>query len=159
MRIKGTEGVKLIECINPQKNKWVIRWDVQPETEGGVSYYEYVFLKRPTLSEIKDIIINWINDSIKVEIMGGYVWREKPVWLSPENQLNYQADYLQAITTSGNSLPVKCKFGADEEPIFFTFESLEDITDFYNSYVTYIREVQNKGWDLKKNFDFSPYDV
>ncbi|MCD8008992.1 MAG: hypothetical protein LUF68_08725 [Clostridiales bacterium] len=159
MRIKGTEGVKLFECINPLKNRWAIRWDIQPDEESGITYHEYIFNRQPTLREIKDIILEWCNDSIKNEITAGFVWRDMPIWLSQENQLNYQADYLQAVTTNGQSLPVKCKFGMEENPEYFTFNELDEIKDFYESYVSYIREVQSKGWELKKDFDFSPYDV
>ena len=29
-RVEGSSGVSLFECVNPVKNKWRVRWDVQP---------------------------------------------------------------------------------------------------------------------------------
>ena len=38
-RVEGSSGVSLFECVNPVKNKWRVRWDVQPsEQEGNASY-------------------------------------------------------------------------------------------------------------------------
>ena len=30
-RVNGAQGVKLLECTNPVKGKWRVRWDVQAE--------------------------------------------------------------------------------------------------------------------------------
>ena len=43
-RVEGSAGVSLLECVNPVKNKWRVRWDVQPsEQEGNASYMEEEF--------------------------------------------------------------------------------------------------------------------
>lgn len=37
IRVQGNNNVKLIECVNPMRNKWRIRWDIQISTnESGV---------------------------------------------------------------------------------------------------------------------------
>ena len=49
-RIEGSEGVELIECVNPIRDKWRIRWDVQKQDNGNVNYMEAEFNHKPTES-------------------------------------------------------------------------------------------------------------
>ncbi|MFI3249153.1 MAG: hypothetical protein R3Y39_08520 [Rikenellaceae bacterium] len=64
MRItQGTEGVALTECINPQKNKWMIRADVQPNInedgeQQGVRYYEEELSHEPTDEDWAELELN-----------------------------------------------------------------------------------------------------
>ena len=34
-RVEGSAGVSLMECTNPVKDKWRIRWDVQEKENGS----------------------------------------------------------------------------------------------------------------------------
>ena len=47
-RVEGSAGVSLLECTNPVKNKWRIRWDVQKKEDGSASYMEEEFNHKPT---------------------------------------------------------------------------------------------------------------
>lgn len=68
MRIAfGSKGLPLIECINPQIRKYRIRWDIQPNFDGGgneqgVSFMESEVLHKPTLEELKKIVLNGYNE-------------------------------------------------------------------------------------------------
>ena len=31
MRIQGSAGVAPIECVNPRKDKWRVRWDIEEQ--------------------------------------------------------------------------------------------------------------------------------
>ena len=42
-----------------------------------------------TFDVVKEAIIADINSRVKSAIIGGFVWQDKPVWLSEENQLNF----------------------------------------------------------------------
>mgnify|MGYP000044714030 FL=1 len=48
MRIQGSAGVAPIECVNPRKDKWRVRWDIE-EQDGMATYEEAEFDRRPTL--------------------------------------------------------------------------------------------------------------
>lgn len=162
MTVHGTEGVKLVECINPGKNKWRIRWNVRPDPKeagtGCVIYEEKEFSHKPSLDEIKKVIIEWINNRVDDDILRGFVWNDTPVWLSMQNQFNYKAAYDLAIQTEGGSLPITFKFGTDAEPVYHTFTELSDIADFYSKAVTFTNNVLNDGWEYKDSFDFTPYE-
>lgn len=162
MKVHGTAGVKLIECINPAKYKWRVRWNVQPDQaegcEGGVTYEEAEFSRKPSIDEIKKVVIDWINNRVDDDILRGFTWNDIPVWLSMQNQFNYKAAYDLAVQTSGSSLPVTFKFGTEAEPVYHTFTELSDITDFYVKAVAYTEKVLNDGWVEKDSYDFTPYE-
>lgn len=58
-KVEGNIGVRLLECINPIKNKWRVRWDVQPGENGSATYMEEEFDHRPTEDEIRSTVITW----------------------------------------------------------------------------------------------------
>jgi hypothetical protein len=68
------------------------------------------------------------------------------VWLSSENQFNYKAAYDLAVQTGGASLPVKFKFGTTEDPVYYTFTNINDLSDFYMSAMRYINQTLDQGW-------------
>ena len=57
-RVTGNKGVLPIECVNPKKDKWRIRWDVQEHEDDSADYMEEEFDHKPTDEEIKAIVIN-----------------------------------------------------------------------------------------------------
>lgn len=165
MRVNGTEGVKLIECINPDKNKWRIRWDIKPNTSetdqavSGVNYEEIEYSHKPTIEEIKKAVIDWYNSQIDDSILKDFVWNNTPVWLSMENQFNYKVAFDLAVQTNGDSLPITFKFGTDSEPVYHEFTTLADIQDFYIKAVAFKDKVLSDGWKAKDAFDFTPYEL
>ncbi|MCC8146865.1 MAG: hypothetical protein LIO93_10635, partial [Bacteroidales bacterium] len=149
-RISGSKNIPSIECINPIKNKWKIRWDFREEDEVNASYMEHDFDHKPETSEIKEVIISWHNREISNRILSGFVWKEIPVWLSTENQMNFKRTFDLAFQTDGSTLPVTFKLGTDEEPVYHTFETLDELTDFYIQSAEYIQKVLEEGWQAKQ---------
>ena len=80
-----------------------------------------------------------------------------PVWLSIENQFNYKAIYDLAIQTNSKNLPVMFKFGTVEKPVYYTFNTIEELNDFYLKSIKFIQQTLENGWKEKDTFDFSPY--
>lgn len=91
--------------------------------------------------------------------MSGFVWRNMPVWLSSENQFNYKAAYDLAVQTGGASLPVRFKFGTDDNPQYHTFTDLQEMADFYTSAMAYVNTTLNAGWEEKDSIDWSVYGL
>ena len=115
-RVEGSAGVSLMECTNPAKDKWRIRWDVQEKEGSSASYMEEEFSHKPTDEEIRTLVMSWYNSQTDAAILSGFVYKDAPVWLSTENQYNYKAAYDLAVQTGGETLPVTFKFGSDEQP-------------------------------------------
>lgn len=152
-------GSKYIECINPKKNKWKIRWDFQTKEEGIVEYMEEDFDHKPTDDEIKDIIVKWHNSEIDKEIISGFTWNGLPIWLSMENQFNYKTAFDAAVMSNSATLPVKFKFGSDDNPTYYEFKTIEELSDFYYKAIAYVQSVLQKGWNQKDSFNIKNYQV
>ena len=171
-----TSEYKPIEQVGA--NKYKIRWDIQPvveklyEVNEETGEHEYTGEVLETefstwmvedvkheysFNLIKQLILNWYNEQIDNKILKGFVWKGMHVWLSSENQFNYKAAYDLAIQTQGATLPVKFKFGTSEKPIYYTFETIDDLSDFYMSAMNYINTQLNEGWIKKDSIDWSQY--
>lgn len=154
---KGHISTTLIECINYKIAKYRIRWDFQPYEE-EVSFMEEDVLHKPTLQEVKDIVLGGINQQTDEAILRGFKWKGMTVWLSSENQFNYKAAYDLAFQTNGASLPTVFKFGTTDQPMYYSFGTLEDISDFYISAMAYINTCLAEGWKQKDSIDWSVYE-
>jgi len=152
--------------IRSDRSRLIVSYECHPLEDGiHALWYEIYFYKKPhpvvTLDDIKEAILSDINAQTDEKILTGFVWEEKPVWLSSENQFNFKAAYDLAVQTKGKSLPVKFKMGenADGEPVYHTFETIEEFTDFYTKAITYINKCLNEGWEMKDNINWNDYKV
>ena len=162
-RVYGSIKTPKMECINRRLNKWRVRCDFAEETteEGGVcvSFEETEFLHKPTIEEVKNYVLGVENRKIDNLILSGFEWNGIKVWLSSENQFNYKAAYDLAVQTNGSSLPVTFKFGTTENPIYHQFNTLDELSDFYSSAISYINNILAEGWEKKDAIDWNEYEV
>lgn len=158
-RTEGTAGVKLIECVSPARNKWRIRWDVQENEDGSANYMEAEFDHKPIGEEIMSEVIGWYNKQTDNAILSGYQYEGNLVWLSSENQFNYKAAYDLAVQTNGATLPVKFKFGTDENPVYRVFCNMSELTDFYTGAMRFIQDTLDAGWKKKDAFNLALYQI
>lgn len=126
---------------------------------GEVYFYKKQNLS-PTIDDIKDAIKGDINTMTDDKILSGFMWRNIPVWLSEENQMNFKAAYDLAYQSGGATLPVTFKLGEDGqgEPIYYEFTNMDDFTDFYTKAVAYIQQCLSDGWAEKDSIDWSVYE-
>ena len=139
------------------RNKWELIYGYGTDGVSGWTYRER-FTRKPTQDEIKEIIIAQINRNVEEKILCGLVWKDMPIWLSTENQFNYKAAYDLAVQTGGQSLPVKFKFGTDEQPVYHTFTTLEELQEFYMTSLAFVQQVLDDGWQEKDNLDLSVFN-
>ncbi|MGL4520791.1 MAG: hypothetical protein ACRCUJ_14275 [Phocaeicola sp.] len=156
-RVDGNPNVSLLECTNPVKGLWRIRWDIQPNGESA-SYMEEEFDHKPTSDEVKSIVMSYYNAQIESDILSGMTYEGVMVWLSTENQFNYKAANDLAMQTEGLSLPVTFKFGTDDEPIYREFTTVEELSDFYQMSMSYVLKKLQEGWNKKDSFDVTLYE-
>ena len=150
----------LISCVNVRKKKYAIYWDKQEdkESEGNFTFMQHEFDHKPTLEEIKSVIISWYNAKIDNEILTGFVWKGMSVWLSTENQFNYKAAYDLCVQNGGQTLPVLFKFGDTENPIYHQFTTQEELSDFYIKAMQFISDTLSAGWIMKDTVDWNQYE-
>lgn len=156
IKIHGGEDTPLIQCINPILDKWMVLWAIGYEDNSFTFMAEEIGHK-PTLQEIKDIVLGWCNADIDNRILSGFVWKGIPIWLSMENQFNYKTAYDIAAQSGGEILPT-FKFGTTESPVYYKFESLEDLKDFYISAMSYVTDTLATGWQEKDKIDWTVYE-
>ena len=123
------------------------------------TWAEHVFKKKPSLSQIKDFILSEINKRTDELILSGFTWKDKQVWLSTENQFNYKAAYDLAVQTNGANLPQVFKFGSTENPEYYKFETVEELTDFYTKATAYINQCLTVGWAKKDSINWDDYTI
>lgn len=156
-RVDGNPNISLIECTNPVKGLWRIRWDIQTN-EDTTSYMEEEFDHKPTPEEVKSIVLSYYNREIESSILSGMEYEGVMVWLSTENQFNYKAAYDLAVQTKGQSLPVIFKFGTDDEPQYREFTTVDELNDFYQKSINYVLTTLQEGWKKKDSFDVKLYE-
>ena len=103
-----------------------------------------------SLDIVKTAILNDINNRVKTAIISGFVWNEKPVWLSEENQLNFS----QAV------VPVTLKIGEEEDgtPIYHQFDTAEDLKSFSDACNAWKQQCLTAGYAEKDSIDWAPYE-
>lgn len=161
---------KPIEVVSKNNNTYIVRWDYVEisfnesgtalDIDTDLAYWtEEIFYHLPTIGEIRSMVYNYFNNITNDKILKGFNWNGLSIWLSPENQHNYKAAYDLAIQTNGDSLPYKIKYGNDENPNYYLFTDLSDLTQFYKESFKFIEDTLQECWDKKDNFDITPYKL
>lgn len=104
-----------------------------------------------SLDIVKTAILGDINSRVKTAIISGFVWNEKPVWLSEENQLNFS----QAV------VPATLKIGEQQDgtPIYETFDTKTDLKAFNEACTLWKQQCLSEGYSEKDSIDWTPYEA
>ena len=150
--------------IREDGSRIVIGYGLKEAGDGLYEWYEVYLYKKQTaqvsFEMVKETVIKDINAKTDAKILNGYPFTpdgaEDPiiVWLSKESQTNFsEAQRLQII-------PVKFKLNEteDKQPIYHTFETVEELDRFYLGGVQYINKCLNEGWAEKDGIDWEPYE-
>lgn len=165
MRIKGQllDTEKNIMISNPAKGSYMMWYDIQEEENEATnvleySYMEHRFDSKPSLNDIKKVIIDYYNGECDKEILSGLQYENYLVWLSQENQINYQRQYVLAVN-NGSNLPIVVKVGDDDSPQNISFTTVEDFEDFFNEVNNHIEDTLSKYRTIKDNIDWTKYEI
>lgn len=149
-------------------NNVIVMWDYKPilsknskgeEVETPLAtWQEERFAYVPSLEEVKDRIFEFYNQETNKKILENFKWKGMSVWLSNENQLNYKTIYDIAIQTNGENLPIVFKFGDTDSPQYYTFKTIEDLSDFYLGTVKHIQKSLREGWQKKDSIKWDVYN-
>lgn len=132
------------------------------EDDNGKFQYRQTLPYKPPFEFVKDMILTQVNANTQEKITSGFMWKDKIVWLSEANQLNYARDFAVAYYCEKNgeqySLPTY-KFGTDETPIFYTFESFEEFKQFSKAWAQHVSDTVREGWYEKNNINWNNYQI
>ena len=138
--------------VSEDQSRVVVMYGLTPTTGDMAEWYQLDFYKkqgRPSFEQVKAAIIADINERVKAKIIGGFVWNNKPVWLSEENQMNF----AQAV------VPVTFKIGEDAngDPIYQEFATKTELKAFVEACVQWKQQCLSDGWTEKDSMDWTPY--
>lgn len=135
---------------------YVLLFGVYEDAEGKWQWKKDYYGERPTRELLKADIDALVNAQTDEKILGGLVWRNYPVWLAQENQMNIKAVYDFAFQTGGSLLPIRFKLGenAAGEPQYFDFDDMETFGEFYSACVEWIHSCISAGWQEKDSVDY-----
>lgn len=147
MRIISGYLSALLELINPYENIWYLRWN-KWSNEDGDHWFEETIEGTPTIDQVKTIIEDFYNQEAQKKILEGFIYNDKVIWLSSENQMNYKS--LFDLKAEKNV--IKTSDGS-----YLTFESFKDYEKFYYAIIEFIQTTLQECWNNKDNFDYSEY--
>lgn len=138
--------------VSEDQSRVVVMYGMTPTTGGMAEWYQLNFYKKqgcPSFEQVKAAIIADINERVKAKIIGGFVWNNKPVWLSEENQMNF----AQAV------VPATFKIGEDAngDPIYQEFATKTELKAFVEACVQWKQQCLSDGWAEKDGMDWTPY--
>lgn len=150
-------------AVSKGKKNWTLTLNLGIKAVEGGYECESVTVEldhRPTVEDVRNAFIDYVDKQTDERILSGMVWNGKPVWLSSESQFNFKAAHDLAVQTEGANLPVTFKLGEEEgrKPVYHTFEDFVELTDFYTSSVKHILDCLNEGWQEKDSFDAEEYE-
>ena len=145
------------ECFVPVRqdaSQVIVSYEMTADGKKNAFWHEVTFLKKkgiPTLEQLKQAVIQDINDRVKTAIISGFTYEGNPVWLSQENQLNFS----QAVT------PATLKIGeqADGTPIYKTFSDAAELKAFNDACALWRQQCLSEGYQKKDGMDWAPYEA
>ena len=156
-----TERYSLIDTSG---SKTLVNYGIEHVDEKNSTWHEVSFLKAhgelPNINDVKEAIINDINNDTDAKILSGFVWNGINVWLSEENQRNFSEAQRMAEKYGEAVLPLRFKLGEDSEgnPVYHTFETVAELDAFFIQAFSFVNQCLNEGWAKKDNFDWKPYE-
>lgn len=110
-----------------------------------------------------NLIVNEINKIIDEEtaynIINSCLWNGYNIYLSKENQMNYKNAFDLAMATDGENLPVTFKFKKGNASVYYTFDTVNELKDFYVAMSNHISNCLKAGWEEKDKFDRNDYKI
>ena len=99
------------------------------------------------------------NEQTKKCIENKFRWNDMSIKLSIEKQLDYKLLFDTTVLLNGSNLPEKVKFNINNEIIYYTFETIEDMKDFIIAMNDHIRKCLKVGDTAKEEINLSDYII
>lgn len=139
------------------RNRWDLFYGFGKDEDNEMGYnWRTSFDHQPTIEEVKETITTQISANTQKAIIDGYKWNGHLVWLSSENQANYTRDYIMAKNGDLGTMPT-VKLGSDDAPVYYTFEDIEELTEFVMGMQQHIQNCLNASWTEREEIDWSVF--
>lgn len=133
------------------RKNFTLFYGLYTDEQGSTYEYRYSFDHRPTWNEVKEVLIEAINEHTQEVITNGFVWNDQRVWLSEENQRNFIM--LEKLTSEEYPLTVKINEDTDGSPNYYTFVNEEEFVAFSRLCFQHVIDTLRTGWNEKDSLD------
>lgn len=156
-------GIKTkFSYIRRDRTRIIISYNMEQVDDEHATWSEIYLSKNnnpfPTFEQIKETICEDINDEVRRMIIEDFEWNGHKVWLSMENQQNYKNAADNAVLSDGDTLPVTFRFGDGVVPDYYTFNTSEELDEFWLACSKHITDCVNYGWKLKDDINWANYE-
>lgn len=153
-KISCSEALMPVECINPRRCRYAVRWNHHKEEEGWFAF-ETVFDHAPTVDEIRAVINGHIDELTQKEIINGFSWNGRPVRLTDTAQRNFLfAVYSLNHTGEIDRAPFVGLLEADTDAA-----AADELGDMVAAMWEHIKKHRAEGQSLKDAVDYSVYEL
>ena len=169
--------------VKDERSRVVVSYGMVAEEDNvHATWYEVYLCKSqtgiPDLRAVRQAVEDDIDKQTDAKILNTFPWtilhgdNEKPidqrdigreitVWLSRENQDNFKEAHRLACIDATKVVPIRFKLNEEEDKsaIYDTFETFEELNDFYLRAFNYIKvDCIDAGWARKDFIDWQPYE-
>lgn len=137
------------------RRNFMLFYGLYADEDGSAYEYRHVFDHKPTWDEVKEMLVETINEHTKETITHGFEWSGLRVWLSEENQRNYIM--LEKLTSEAYPLKVKVNEDTNGKPVYYTFVNEEEFAAFSKLAFQHVIDTLAAGWKEKDSLNSSTF--
>ena len=153
--ISCSEVLAPIECINPRRDRWAVRWNHPRDEERGWLAVEMITDVRPTVDEIRDAVAEYFDAQTQDRIVNTFLWNGRKVRLTDTAQRNFLfAVYSLDKTGEIDRAPFIGLLEADTDAA-----AADELGDMVAAMWTHIKECRAAGIEAKNAVDYSQYEL
>lgn len=146
------------DCIDQTgREKWILFYGFGKDDETSERGWEYrhTFTRKPSLSEVKQLILDTINAATEEKIERDFEWNGQSIWLSKENQLNFTA--IRRSESVEYPLRLKVNETTEGNAVYMTFEDRTAFAKFSDAVTVHVLQIWQEGWKEKDNIDWDKF--
>lgn len=133
------------------------------DPDGGTWEWRQKFTGQPpTPREIRDIILDTINEEVDRRILSGFSWKGMPVLYTEEQKFTHEAAYNLAkeMHQAGAYQPIELKLSEDENrnDIIYRFDSFDEIQQYHTAAFLFQQQVYAQAAAERRAIDWSVYE-
>lgn len=154
-KISCSESLRLIECINPRRDVWAVRWNHNRDTEKGWVALEAIVNGRPSVEDIRAAIDEYIDNQTQENIRNGFSWNGHPIRLTDTAQRNFLfAVYSLEKTGEIDRASFIGLLEAETDAA-----AADELGDMVAAMWKHIERCRNDGKERKMAVDYSHYEL
>ena len=155
IEISCSEVLAPIECINPRRDRWAVRWNHRRDEERGWLAVEMITDHRPTADEIRDAVAEYYDAQTQNRIVNTFFWNGRKVRLTDTAQRNFLfAVYSLDKTGEIDRAPFIGLLEGDTDAA-----AADELGDMVAAMWTHIKECRAAGIEAKNAVDYSQYKL